>query len=836
MKKNYLFVLILWNIISFAQTYDYTIYNTSNSGIGSNYIGDIKTDNNGLLWISSYSGVSTFDGSTWTSYNTTNSDIASNAIIETEIDNLGRKWMASQNNGIILLDGTTWTNYTSTNSGLPSNDIFNIEIDSSNNLWITSDSGLTKFNGITWTTYNSLTNINSIEIDEIDGIWVTNNGIMYKFNGNDYNFIYQGTNKILKISEDKIYVAGFDSLFTFTIAGDFLTSYYQSTSCLAGYQLNALDINNNKVWIAFNGDGLQNFSDCVTYTNNNSGLPDNYFNTIKAENSGTIWAGTLQLGLVKMSPNNPTCNPPSQFWADSITTTTATLNWISANPTPDAYLYLYNTEPVIGGIDGNTTSTSANINNLSPNTDYHWWVASVCGNDQTQWLYCGSFTTLQAINSSCWQNISAGEYHSLAIKNDGTLWAWGRNVLYQLGDGTDVTKNIPTQIGTANNWVKVHAGYSSSYGIKADGTLWSWGSNGYGKLGTGNGNYVIDTPTQVGTDTNWLDVSDGWNHTIALKTDGTLWGWGNNEYGQLGDNTTVNKPIPTQISVATNWQTIATGINHSLAIKTDGTLWFWGSRFNLYGTSSQNNIPTQIGTDSNWLKLAGGQHHCAVIKTDGTLWTWGENSSGQLGDGTTTYRITPIQVGTATDWLDVSAGVRYTIATKNNLSIWSWGYNYSGQLGLGTSGNTSDVYIPTQVGSSLDSNKISAGGYHVLVINSDGFIRGTGSNVVGQIGDETFIQRNTFTYISCYPSTLSNEYFVINELKLYPNPVNDILNLSFDKEISAVSIYNLFGQEIITKHVNNKETSIDVAGLHTGTYLVKVISINEIKTMKIVKK
>ena len=444
------------------------------------------------------------------------------------------------------------------------------------------------------------------------------------------------------------------------------------------------------------------------------------------------------------------------------------------------------------------------------------------------------FISLQ-LSAQCWQSISAGEYHSLAIKNDGTLWAWGRNVLYQLGDGTEVNRNIPTQIGTANNWIKVHAGYSSSYGIKADGTLWVWGSNAAEKLGTGNANYVIATPTQLGSDTNWLSVSDGWNHTIALKTDGTLWAWGKNEYGQLGDNTTVNKPTPTQIGTATNWQTIATGINHSLAIKSDGTLWFWGSRFNIYGTSTQNNIPIQIGTDTNWLKLAGGQHHCAAIKTDGTLWTWGENSTGQLGDGTTVYRTTPIQVGTATDWLDVSAGTRYTIATKNNLSFWSWGYNYGGQLGLGTSGNTSDVYIPTQVGTSLDSNIISAGGYHALVKNSDGFIRGTGSNVVGQIGDGTFVQKNTFTYISCYPSALSNEDFALNGLKVFPNPVNNKLNFSLEKEITTVSVYNLLGQEILSKSLSNNETSIDVSNLSAGTYLVRVTSDNEIKTLKIIK-
>lgn len=439
------------------------------------------------------------------------------------------------------------------------------------------------------------------------------------------------------------------------------------------------------------------------------------------------------------------------------------------------------------------------------------------------------------MSAQCWQSISAGEYHSLAIKNDGTLWAWGDNGLYQLGDNTEVHKNIPTQIGTANNWVKVYAGHRTSFGIKADGTLWGWGYNSGSKLGFGPATYVVPTPTQIGTNTNWVSVSDGWSHTIALKADGTLWAWGLNENGQLGDNTTVNKITPTQIGTATNWQTIATGPNHSLAIKSDGTLWFWGSRSTLYGTTSQNNIPTQIGTDTNWLKLATNQWHIAAIKTDGTLWTWGENSSGQLGDGTTTSRTTPIQVGTATDWRDVSVGNRYTVATKNNLSFWSWGSNDSGQLGNGTSGNTSNVLIPTRVGTSSDSNEISAGDYHVMVKNGDGFIRVTGNNLRGQLGDGTNVHKNTFAYISCYPSTLSNEDFAINELKVYPNPVRDILNFSFDKEITAVSIYNLLGQEVVTKNINTNEDSIDVSHLASGTYLIKVISGVGVKTLKIIK-
>ncbi|MDR6966721.1 alpha-tubulin suppressor-like RCC1 family protein/ligand-binding sensor domain-containing protein [Flavobacterium arsenatis] len=396
MKKFYFLVLILLTFSAFAQNYGYTVYNTSNSGIASNYVGDIKIDANGLLWISSYSGVSTFNGTTFTKYNTSNSAIASNAILKIEIDGLGRKWMASQNNGIIRYSGTTWTNYTTSNSGLPNNAIKDIAVDGLNNLWVASPSGLTKFNGTTWTTYPALTDINSIATDSNNGVWVSAGNVLYKFNGTDFNIITDGVQKILRIANNTIYIDAFDALMTYTTAGTFLNIYFQNTSCLAGYQLNALDLDsNNKAWIAFQGDGLQNFTDCISYTSN-SGLPDNYISTVRTQANGTIWSGTLQLGLVKMTPSASTCSAPTQTWAENITPTTATLNWIPAVPSPDSYVIRYNTTNVIGGIQTATFSSPLTLENLTPNTDYHWWVASVCGEQQSNWVYGGFFYTLQA--------------------------------------------------------------------------------------------------------------------------------------------------------------------------------------------------------------------------------------------------------------------------------------------------------------------------------------------------------------------------------------------------------------------------------------------------------
>ena len=192
-------------------------------------------------------------------------------------------------------------------------------------------------------------------------------------------------------------------------------------------------------------------------------------------------------------------------------------------------------------------------------------------------------------------------------------------------------------------------GDTSGAGIKTDGTLWTWGGNNLGTLGN---NTMVDSnvPIQIGTDTNWKTLEVGQAHIIALKTDGTLWGWGNNFQGQLGIGTTTASGVrvPTQIGTATDWKTISSTYNHTLAIKTNGTLWAWGR--NDYtgqlgdGTTTNRIVPTQIGTATNWAFISAGDHHSMAIKTDGTLWTWGNNDGGELGTGNTTTYLNPTNI------------------------------------------------------------------------------------------------------------------------------------------------------------------------------------------------
>jgi alpha-tubulin suppressor-like RCC1 family protein len=207
----------------------------------------------------------------------------------------------------------------------------------------------------------------------------------------------------------------------------------------------------------------------------------------------------------------------------------------------------------------------------------------------------------------------------------------------------------------------VACGYRHTAAVKTDGTLWCWGNDSYGQLGDNSSTVRSSPVTTVAGGTNWKQVSCGGYHTAAIKTDGTLWTWGLNTFGKLGDNTASSRSSPvTTAGGGTNWKQVAGGVNHTAAIKTDGTLWTWGR--NADGQLGDNTLVsksspvTTVAGGTNWKQVAGGGSHTAAIKTDGTLWTWGSNANGRLGDNTATTRSSPVQpVGSFTNWKQVAA-------------------------------------------------------------------------------------------------------------------------------------------------------------------------------------
>lgn len=266
-----------------------------------------------------------------------------------------------------------------------------------------------------------------------------------------------------------------------------------------------------------------------------------------------------------------------------------------------------------------------------------------------------------------WKEIACGYQYALAIRQDSTLWAWGRtDNCYSLGDGTTTASASPIQIGTGTNWSKVFAGERHSLAIKADGSLWAWGNNDYGALGDATTS-AKTVPTQVITVGIFTTIGIGDRHTLGIKSDGTLWAWGYNAYGQLGDGTTTNRTLPVQIGTATNWKKVVCGYHHSVAIKTDGTLWSWGYGGQSalgQGNTSDYTVPTQIGTDTNWSSLSismGSTNTHHAIKSDGTLYGWGANGNGQIGDGTTTTRLSPVLISAPTDIIHIANGYYHTI-------------------------------------------------------------------------------------------------------------------------------------------------------------------------------
>jgi len=275
-----------------------------------------------------------------------------------------------------------------------------------------------------------------------------------------------------------------------------------------------------------------------------------------------------------------------------------------------------------------------------------------------------------------------------AIKTDGTLWTWGLGTSGQLGDNTTTSKLTPvTTFSGGTNWKQVDCGDSHTAAIKTDGTLWIWGNGIAGRLGNANTTNRSTPVTTFAGGTNWKQVSCSGQHTAAIKTDGTLWTWGRGNYGQLGNASTINVSTPVTTFIGgTNWKQVTTGDTNISAIKTDGTLWTWGyGSFGQLGINDTITRSTPITTftgGTNWKQVSQGEAFTAAIKTDGTLWTWGLGSNGQLGTNDGIQRLTPVTTfAGGTNWKQVACGFVHTAAIKTDGTLWTWGAATSGRLG-----------------------------------------------------------------------------------------------------------------------------------------------------------
>ena len=325
------------------------------------------------------------------------------------------------------------------------------------------------------------------------------------------------------------------------------------------------------------------------------------------------------------------------------------------------------------------------------------------------------------------QTIACGGDSSAAIKEDGTLWTWGYNRYGQLGCGLDGSVYYqvenPTQI--MDNAKFVSLGNMHSAAIRGDGTLWVWGLNDHGQVGDGSSEQEINAPVKVLDDVAF--VSLGGSHSSAITKDGSLWTWGLNDRGQLGDGTTEDRGMP--VKVMDGVASVSLGTSHSAAIKQDGSLWMWGCNSHGRigdGTTEDHVTPVKVMDDVAFVSL--GSSYSAAIKSDGSLWVWGLNNYGQVGDGTTEDRGTPVKV--MDDVTLVSLGATHSAAIAKDGSLWTWGFNSGwGKLGDGT---TEDRNTPVKVMDGVAS--VSLGRWHSAAVKSDGSLWTWGLDEFGQLG------------------------------------------------------------------------------------------------------
>ena len=303
------------------------------------------------------------------------------------------------------------------------------------------------------------------------------------------------------------------------------------------------------------------------------------------------------------------------------------------------------------------------------------------------------------------RQVSAGTISAL-VTSDGRLWTWGANEYGELGQVTTLNRSSPVQVASTIPWKKVASGANRTYAIGGTSlNLYGWGFNDTGLVGS-NTTLHRSSPTLIQSTVSFKDVASGDSAGSALSTDGLLYTWGTNSSGSLGLNDTINRSSPTLVSSTTFYKKLMDGGYQGpvFAIASNGSLMAIGGQ-NTYGdigdsTTLYRSSPVLITTANNWSQVSGS---CG-IRSDGTLWAWGRNTYGRLGDNSTISRSSPIQIGSSTDWKFVfSDGVNSTVALKNNGSLWAWGINSYGQLGLGT---IIDRSSPVQIGT--DKNWISA--------------------------------------------------------------------------------------------------------------------------------
>ena len=474
---------------------------------------------------------------------------------------------------------------------------------------------------------------------------------------------------------------------------------------------------------------------------------------------------------------------------------------------------------------------------------------------------CALFAGAVSVNAEdyTWKSVTAGDATTWGIRSDGSLWSWGWNEKGQGGNGVSERTATPTLADGNRVWKKVVGGKAYGFFLAEDGSLWAAGTAESGVQGTNDG---VDHKvlTRIGTDNDWADMacSRFWGYSaFAIKTNGTLWAWGENSAGRLGIGNTQAQTLPVQVGTDTDWKQVAAGVSSVLALKADGSLWGWGLNMygELFGYEGRQSLPVRLGSETDWEKVLVIEFRAYAVKKDGTLWAWGDNSLNLLGFNTPTEEEStsegnPVEVVTEpritkpTQVTAVEGEVLAVSGCENTLSVatgtdgiiekvWMFGSNADGALGDGKglgNGNKDIPFATVPVNPSLKSSlkftTMSSGQSYTMMLTDDGDIWGWGCNRGGQLGDETPNDQLQVAYklkpivINCPQDEVSS----VGSLKDGKVDVavsfdGQVLALQSDGLLTSGRIYDMNGAAVMILAAS--ETSWNVATLSQGVYVAE---------------